>query len=491
MERYVRAEDGAKELGKKSARGAGFIMLEQVANTVVQLASIAILTRLLTAAEYGINDGLFMVTGFLGIFANLGFGIAIIQKPDLTHQQASNLFWINFAFSSSLGILLALCSGLLAGFFSVPELRNLALLISPTFAISGAAVAHDALMQRRMEYNLLAYRRVIGVFVGTFTSIVAAFFGLGYYSITLGLVVASVVTTTLLWVLSPWRPAWYRAGVGTKALALVGRNLTVFNFANYFRNNADKFLILLYMSEGALGIYQRGFRFLLFPLQRTTYPLNSLLLSNLSKLTEEPARLAEVYRKQVAPIALVVMPAVATAVALSDAIVDVLMGEEFAQVGTIFFWLGLMGALSVVAATTAPLMNACGNSLVLMRLSIVRVFITIGAFVLAVPYGIEGMAIAYFLQNLLLSPVSFLLATRYTPVGGSDWADILLLPGLLSLGIIGARLFLGQTMDLESPAYVAIILSLSVGGFGVIAGLMPRQRQKLLDAWELAKQAKK
>src|SRR5262245_7103092 len=74
-------------------QAAGATMLAQVVGVTIQLISGLILVRLLTPADFGLVA---MVTTFSLLFMNAGgngFTEALVQRKEVDHFLASNIFW--------------------------------------------------------------------------------------------------------------------------------------------------------------------------------------------------------------------------------------------------------------------------------------------------------------------------------------------------------------------------------------------------------------
>ncbi len=83
------------ELKRKSVRGGAMTMASQAISIAIQLTSTVVLARLLSPNDYGIMAMVMAVTGFAGLFSELGLSAAAVQKMDLSHALQTNLFWLN------------------------------------------------------------------------------------------------------------------------------------------------------------------------------------------------------------------------------------------------------------------------------------------------------------------------------------------------------------------------------------------------------------
>src|SRR5439155_19480257 len=88
-DRHFRTEHLHANLGERSVR----------ATAVTGLA------RLLAPGDYGLMDMATVLLGFLALFNDMGLSPATVQKPHVTHREASTTFWINIGISCVLAVI--------------------------------------------------------------------------------------------------------------------------------------------------------------------------------------------------------------------------------------------------------------------------------------------------------------------------------------------------------------------------------------------------
>src|SRR5262249_61325932 len=105
------------ELRRLALRGAGATVLSQGLTFAIHMIAIVVLARLLTAADFGLVT---MVSTFSLLLLNFGLnGIteAVIQREEMDHALASNVFWINVGCGLFLTIAFAAAGAVLSLFY--------------------------------------------------------------------------------------------------------------------------------------------------------------------------------------------------------------------------------------------------------------------------------------------------------------------------------------------------------------------------------------
>src|SRR5262245_46678920 len=114
--------EASVDLRQTTARGALASIISQGANFVLRLGSMVIIARLVTPEHFGLIGMVTALTGFLGLFRDVGLAQATVQRVAITNELASSLFWINLAFGAVLAALTALAAPILATFYGEPRL---------------------------------------------------------------------------------------------------------------------------------------------------------------------------------------------------------------------------------------------------------------------------------------------------------------------------------------------------------------------------------
>lgn len=409
-------------LRRSVGRGALATGGAQGVRLACQFASVIILSRLLAPEDFGIVAMAAPVMGFVGLFQDLGLLQATVQKKHITHAEVNVLFWINLAVSALLAGLLVLAAPLVGRFYNEPVVSVLVAAMSVQILLGGAGGQHHALLNRRMEFSRIAALDSLVAILGLAVSIAWALVDPSFWALYAGGIAMALSGTLGGWLLSRWRPGLPKWAAGAGGLINFGAGITGFNFANFFARNLDNVLIGRYRGNEELGLYDRAYKLLLFPLQQVTNPLSKVMVPALSRMTDEPHRYRHAYLR-VAPILLLVtLPGVAVAVALADVLVPFALGQQWVGSAAIFQALGFAGLLQPLNNPAGWLFISQGRSVEFMRWGIVTAVTSVVAFVIGLPHGTFGVALAYAVSEYLRTPFLWLYIGRRGPVRAGDMA---------------------------------------------------------------------
>lgn len=422
------------DLKRKSARGGAVTVAAQGLTIAIQLASTVILARLLSPQDYGIIAMVLAVTNFAGVFRDLGLSSAAIQKKDLTASQQTNLFWLNVAMGAALTVLVAAASPQVAWFYGKPELFWVTFALSFNFLIGSIGSQHGAMLVRQMRFARQGLSSICGALANLAVSVVLAIQEWSYWSLVWGSLSGAMVTTTIILLLSPFRPRAFTMGSGIREMLKFGANVTAFDIVNYFHRNLDNVLIGKVWGPDALGLYSRAYSLLMLPLSAVRAPINSVGYPALSQLQTFPDEFRRYCRSLIAIVAFLSMPLVAFLGASAHLFISFALGPGWEQSAQIFLILSFAAFIQPVSSIRGMVMLSTGKADRYLRWGIANAVLTSAAFCAGVSWGPQGVATAYVIATLAILYPSIRYAFRDTPVKAGDFFGLVLRPFVTSLG---------------------------------------------------------
>jgi O-antigen/teichoic acid export membrane protein len=444
-----------------NARWVGTI---QVTRVGVQLLSLLILSRLLSPSDFGLVAMALTITNFAMLVRDLGTGAAIVQSALLDPKTTLTAHWSNCLIGMGLGLLLLLLSVPASIFFQTPAVQPILQLLALSFPILGASTIHQALLERSSRFALLARIEISAVISGFIVAVVAAFFGMGAYSLVLQTLTTVTISAVQLWIASDLKSQWFWGREQALALWKFSGHLLGFNVVNYFARNADSAIIGRVLGPTALGPYAVAYRLMLFPLQNLTFVAARALLPVMSRSQDEVSEVGSMYLRTLSVIAFFTAPLMAGLFVLREPFVGVVLGDAWQVVAVLTAWLAPVGFIQSLGSVGGTVLTAVGRTDALFKLGIFGTTIAVIAFVVGVRWGVVGVAAAYFAATLINATASFQVLLKILRQPASTLA-IAVLPAIVRALIMGTAMHFAQR-ELESQGVtqgVRLVL-LSVGG---------------------------
>lgn len=386
------------------------------------MGATVILARLLTPRDYGLIGMVTVVTGFLAMFKDIGLSQATVQRAELSHEQTSNLFWINVAVSAAIMLVTVAIAPAIARFYGEPRLGLVTIALSTGFLLGGLNVQHQALLRRQMRFAALAVADVLSIIAGVTTAIVLAWRGASYWALVGQQLAAAATSTAAAWVLCRWRPTLPSRRTTVRDMLAFGGHVTGFNVLNYFARNGDNLLIGRVWGAGALGLYDKAYQLLLFPLSQINYPVGAVAVPALSRLVDEPERYRAAFLRTLEKIVMITMPLVMYLLVTSDWVVLVVLGPRWAGASRIFLWLAIAGFTQPVGNTTGWLFVSQDRTRAMFRWGLIGSATAIVSILIGLPWGAVGVAMSYALVGVLVrTPLNLWFVGRAGPVRAMDF----------------------------------------------------------------------
>lgn len=416
-------------MGRQAAGGALFVGSSQAIRILLTIASTIVVARILTPADYGVIAMAGPVTSFLLLFQDLGLSQATIQARRITPEQSSSMFWVNVAASGAMSLLLVLLSPIAALFYGDVRAGYIVAASGLTVLFNGTAQQHSALLNRDLRFRTLASIDVASSLTTFAVTVGSALLLRSYWALWLGTFVGTLLNVLLVWNASSWRPNLRPSFCGIAEMLRFGGSFTAHNLFNFLRSNADNVIIAKTFGAAALGLYDRSYRLMIFPLTNVNAPLSRVMLPLLAQLRDDPERFRRAFASAVHALTAAVLPGVAVAVATSDRLVPFLLGERWSAAAPIFYWMSLAGLFQPTANASGWLIITSGRGDVLVKWGIFSSLTAVAGYFIGLPWGPEGVAASIFVGTVLRTPILFWLTCRVSPnVKITELYSILLLP---------------------------------------------------------------
>lgn len=403
------------DLEKRSTRNVGINLTAKAIRFVLQMGSTIILARILTPEDFGLIAMVTVLVNFVGLFKEAGLAQATVQQEKITHEQISTLYWINVGLCFVLGLIVLASAPLIVWIYGEPRLLGLSMALAVPIMISGFGLQHRALLQRHMKFVSLVKIDLIAYAIGITAGITSALNGLGYWSLVVMTLTTSTANILGLTISSGWKPTKPSRKTGVRKMLRFGANLTGFQFVNYFSRNADNFLIGKFIGAAALGQYNKAYGLMKLPLGQLNAPITSALLPALARLRSNPVAFEKLYSKWAMRVAWVTSLPIASATIWGSDIVELLLGPQWIEAGTIFEYLAIGLAFQTLANLTGVLFMSSNKTRQMLRWGIFSSSIIVTAICIGLPWGASGVAISY---SCALIPLSILVVSYSNRVCG-------------------------------------------------------------------------
>jgi len=390
-------------LKEKTLKGLKWSGLAQFGRQMSQFVITAILARLLSPDDFGLLGMATVFTGFMMIFSEMGVSSALIQKQDIDDDHLSSAFWLNVIVGVVLTLLLVAVSPLIALFYNQPALKPIIAVMSVGFIFASFSVIQLTILQREMDFKVIAKAELVSILIAGAVGIVMAFRGFGVWSLVGQFLTLHLFRSIVFWVLSSWRPQLKFSMKSIRDFIKFSAHMTGFNIINYLNRNIDYLLIGKFLGAEALGFYTLAYKIMLYPLQNISWVISKVLFPAFSMMQKDLERLRRSYLKVVKAVSLVTFPMMTVLLFSAEEVIIVIFGEQWAPVIPLIRIFCLCGAVQSINTLIGNIILSQGKSGLQLRLGLLGFFAFSLAIIIGLKWGITGVAVCYTIIYTLWS----------------------------------------------------------------------------------------
>lgn len=469
-------------LRRSAVRGTGVTMFAQGAAFAVQMIATVVLARLLMPGDFGVVT---MVTTFSVLLMScgrVGFPDAVLQRKDIDHFLASNLFWINVSTALLLTIGFAAAGSVLAKFYGDPRVAHVAGGLSLTILIDSTSILHLALLKRALRFSAASANDIVARAVSVVVSILLAWAGCGYWALVGGAIALPLSTTIGAWSLCRWVPSLPRRVSGTGSMVRFAVHVFGRYTLGYSAQNTDNLLVGWRFGSGALGLYKKAYD--LFVLPFSLLNIYHVAIATLSRLTGDRVQYRRYFLSGLSMLAFVGMGISGDFTLVGRDLIRLLLGPKWEEAGRIFVFFGPGIGAQLIYSSYGMIHLSIGTTARYFRWGIIEVSVTILLFLLALHWGPVGLAMAWTTSYWALIIPAFWYAGKPIKLGiaavlGTFWKYLLasLLAGcacalivsqmrslVVMSGSFGALVRIVATSLLFGVLYFCVVVLLHQGG---------------------------
>ena len=456
------------DLKLRSVQGGALTLGVEFSRFVVRVASGMALARLLTPEDFGVVAMVVAVANFAALFRDLGLAVATIQRERVTHEQLSNLFWVNVLVGvTTMAITIALAPAI-ARFYGEARLVRVTVCLSSAFLFGGLAVQHRALLKRQMRFGRLAAVDVSGTVFSVLLGVGLAWLWRGTPQAYMALVWMRVAWAACamfgVWLSCRWIPRLPTAGSGVGSMLSFGMDMTAYRILNFLTRNLDRILIGKYCGAGQVGYYNKAYQFLLLPISQLRSPLVSVATPALSALQNDDEMFRRYMRRLLSVLSFLTMPLMALTCVCAREIVLLFFGGQWIEAVPIMRVQSVLGFIQPVAGICGLVLVTLGKTrrcLVFGALNAVPIVL---AFVIGLRWGALGVAIAYAVVSYVTLIPLLWFCFHGTPVGVRLFLASIARPGLTSVAAGCAVWALRRCALFPASTVGALVCALLSGG---------------------------
>ena len=365
------------------------------------MVSMIAVASFLSPAEIGSFAAASVLVGLSGVVVESGTTAAIISWTGDLDEAASTGAVSSICFGIALSLLFLLTGGLWGQLLSDDFAGTLATALSGVVLIGSTHIATDALLQRRHSLARRIIMEPVATSMFALVAIVAAWQGMGAWSLVCGTYASATVMAVLSWLLVRWRPHRRHVSLRTwRAISLYARPLLGSELLYRGSFYVTQFSITRFAGAAALGQFQYGSRLAMQAGDAWVNVSAFVLLPTLAKKLRDEESLEEVYRGSIIITLCFGLLSAGVIAVGGSLLVAALLGDKWSTAGHVCQILAPWGLGIGLLSVASEFLKVRGDTKSLLRvvasgfaLTVVLVPIAAGVGVLAAALVVSGITL--------------------------------------------------------------------------------------------------
>jgi O-antigen/teichoic acid export membrane protein len=356
---------------------------------LLQIISMIFYARMFTPAEFGIVASVQVFVIFFQLFSDLGLSPALLSLEKIRNDLRDSVFTFTIVLGVVIGFIFYGFTFFLNIYYENPLYSFYGIFISIAIVLQTMTTIPTVALHRETKFYAIASVNLISEVISFI--VVIALYNLDYGVVILfiRILLFSIIRFILLYLLS--RNTYIKRA----KLNFNFRHLTevmrfssfqfLFNIVNYFSRNLDNILIGKYLSIEALGIYDKSYQLMRYPLQLITYSLNPAIQPILSG--EKKELIIKEHNKLIEKLLVMSIPIALFLGINSEQIVLLLFGDQWSKVNTLVSILSFIIPIQMVLSTSGAFFQSLKKPQLLFYSGAIAAFINIAFIITGVYLG--------------------------------------------------------------------------------------------------------
>ncbi len=391
----------AEKLKEQAKKAVYWSAITNISNQGMQFVIGIILARLLSPEDFGI---IALPTIFLAIaqcFIDSGFSSALVRKPDLKEEDLSTAFYFNIIVGVFFYTLLFFLSPLIAEFYETPILSEILRVTALSTLLGPLQSVHFAQFSRNMDFKTPAKISVTCKLTTGFIGVGLAYLGWGIWALVFQGVVSQLLSLTLVWVFSSWRPKTGWSNESFKYLFGFGSKLLTSSVLDTLYNNIIPTFLGKFCSPRDLGLFNRGYGYASLPYNQMNGMISPIAYPMFCKLASETDRLYKYFSRLIRLVIYILAPINILMIVIARPLVLTLITDKWEDCIIVVQIMAFSVIFWPIQSLNMSLFSAIGRSDMVLKSNVVVKILGLSTLLASLPFGLVVICASGIFRSIL------------------------------------------------------------------------------------------
>lgn len=319
-------------LKQKAIRSVAWNTVAKVSADLISIAQLAVVARYIDKADFGLMSTVHVVLGLVMMFSDLGMYAAMMHKQDITENQYSSIYWMNWAINIFLFLVICAIAYPVSLFYGEPRLTFLIILLGSNALLAPFGKIFYTIKQKNLEFGFISKVRILNSLVTLVATVIMCICGCGILSLIIPVLIASAVNAAIFSIegRKSLRVRWHFNFAEIRDMFHIGMWDTGSQLLNYICYKLDVLLVGKLFGMEVLGLYNIGKELAMKAFKMIGAMLGPVLAPLLSKFQDDLRALEDNYLMIVRSVAFVCFPILVALSIFAEPAIELLFSAKYA-----------------------------------------------------------------------------------------------------------------------------------------------------------------
>lgn len=386
-------------------KGAWWVTGARLIRIFASLITLSILSRFLSAEEFGLAGLVIFVTGLAQVIGDFGTRLSLVQKPDITPLEIDSIFWLNLGIGCAMAAGTIIFATEISTLFNAPGMEKPLMWSSSIFVLTSLQGVPASLTERKLQFNKLAIAETMGTVVGAITAVVMVLMGYRLEALISQLIIIAVVTTFAINMMAGWMPGLRFSLTAIRPMLNFGFWASLAGLIGFVGMNAERPILATTLSTAALGYFTLAQQIVQTPIRTIVQVVRKLTMPVFARMQDDDERARRAYLNVCHALMVVMSPICFGLIAVAGDFTRLFLGAGKEAVAPLIVILSARALITTLSDINGSILTSWGK----MRFQFWWVmFSTTMAFSviwIAAPYGLETAIWARLGLTMVMSPL--------------------------------------------------------------------------------------
>jgi O-antigen/teichoic acid export membrane protein len=354
----------------------------------IQLISMIVLARVFTPETFGIFAIIQVFSVFFALVSEMGFGPALVNETKISKNMRNGIYSFTWILGVVVAILFFALSPLISWFYNNEVYQLLVIPVAIGIVFNTAAIVPLSAFNRDKKFITIARCEAIAEITSIIVILISTKFIDPIWALSLKPLTVAFIRFILVLVGSRkteiGMPSFGKELFYIKKILSFSKHQAGFNFLNYFSRNLDNILVGKYLGTASLGIYDKAYQLMRYPLLLLTFAMSPAIQPVMKELKTDLYKFENLHNKFIRFVSILGLIVGFSIFYLSDYIVLFLLGDQWGEVSPLLKILAVSIPIQIVMSTSGGFYQAAGRADLMLKCGTFSFFTNVTGIIIGV-----------------------------------------------------------------------------------------------------------